>query len=111
MDEEVKNKRVVELLTEHGDNLLQSREVNHWIFFKSFDDMYDYKKRVMKEGFKIQNEHYNKTYSDSWLYTLQISREDFVDLVNINEITTGLSRLAEKFNGNYDGWETPVIEE
>ena len=38
-----KNKSVLELLKKHGDKLTTVREINHWIYFKSFDDLCDYK--------------------------------------------------------------------
>jgi regulator of RNase E activity RraB len=39
---------------------------------------------------------------------LQIYRTDHVDLESINAIVLQLFDLSEKYNANYDGWETSV---
>jgi regulator of RNase E activity RraB len=39
-----------------------------------------------------------------------ISRVDSVDYEAIDDLTDLLLEIAEKFEGEYDGWETMVIE-
>ncbi len=111
MDQIRKNKSVLELLKKHGDKLTTVREINHWIYFKSFDDLCDYKDILSKKGFIIQNIDKNKDPNETHPFSLCISRDDRADLKSINKVTLKLSRLAEEYNGNYDGWETPIIED
>jgi regulator of RNase E activity RraB len=111
MDQISKNKSVLKLLREYGDNLETVREVNHWIYFKSFDDMCDYKDIVVKKGFNVSNMNHKEDSDESHPFTLIIHREDSVNLNSINEVTIELSELANDYDGDYDGWETPIVEE
>ena len=111
MDQVDKNKSVLKLLKEYGDNLGSVREVNHWIFFKSFDDMCDYKDIVMTKGFKVSNMDHQEDSKETHPFTLIINKEDKVDLDSINKVTIELCQLAEEFEAKYDGWETPLVDE
>ena len=111
MDQIEKNKSVLKLIKKYGDNLETVREVNHWIFFKSFDDMCDYKDIFVKKGFKVSNMDHEEDSDETHPFTLIINREDKVDLDSINEVTIELCELAEEFDAKYDGWETPLFDE
>jgi len=110
MSQVQKNKSVLKLLKKHGDDLTNVREVSHWIYFKTFDDLADYKSIVAKKGFKIGDIHHDDNHTDVYPFSLIIYKDDNVELDNINEVTIELSRLAEEFNGFYDGWETPIVK-
>ena len=101
----------MDLLKKHGDNLTTVREINHWIYFKSFDELCDYKDLLFKKGFTIQNIDKIENPNETYPFSLIISRNDRADIKSINEVTLELSRLAEEYNGNYDGWETPIVKE
>jgi len=111
MNQIKKNISVLELLKKQGDNLKAVREINHWIYFKSFDDLADYKDIVSKKGFAIQDINKTEDPNETYPFSLIISRNDRADLESINEVTLELRRLAEQYDANYDGWETPLIEE
>ena len=111
MNQIEKNRSVLELLKKHGDKLAAVREINHWIYFKSFDDLCDYKDIFEKKGFITQNINKNEKPDETYPFGLILSREDSADTESINEVTLELSRLAEEYNGNYDGWETPIVKE
>jgi regulator of RNase E activity RraB len=111
MEQIEKNKSVFKLLKEFGDNLETVKEVNHWIFFKSFDDMCDYKDIVVKKGFKVSNMSNEEDADETHPFTLIINREDKVDIDSINGVTIELCELAEEFDANYDGWEIPLFDE
>jgi regulator of RNase E activity RraB len=88
MDQIEKNKSVLKLIKKYADNLETAREVNHWIFFKSFDDMCDYKDIVVKKGFKVSNMDHEEDSDETHPFTLI---------------------LTEEFDAKYDGWETPLF--
>ena len=111
MSRKLANKRVIELLKEHGDSLTQKRMVDHWIYFRSFDDMDDYKHIVERKGFEVQDQYFEEVAGREHPYGLEITREDYVDPDSIEKVTSELERLAKEYNGFYDGWGTMCIDE
>ncbi|MEY5049488.1 MAG: hypothetical protein RLZZ175_2847 [Bacteroidota bacterium] len=103
----MKNRRVVEVLEENGDDLTQPREVDHWIYFNTIEDRTKYVEEVKNEGFTIVNETKLDDRKEM-PYSLQISRFDNVDLNSVNDYVLYLWALAEEYNGDYDGWETSI---
>ncbi|MGF3104578.1 DUF695 domain-containing protein [Rossellomorea sp. DUT-2] len=102
------NRHVVERLEESGDTLQVPRKVDHWVYFDLPKGMKRFAKAIKKEGFSIESEtgHPN----EEGKYVLTISRVDLVDLHSINEVTDLLVEISETYDGEYDGWETLVIE-
>ncbi|MGG1629569.1 DUF695 domain-containing protein [Rossellomorea sp. NRS-1567] len=102
------NRHVVERLEESGDTLQVPRKVDHWVYFDHPKSMKRFTKAIKKEGFSIESEtgHPN----EEGKYVLTISRVDLVDLPSINEVTDLLVEISETYDGEYDGWETLVIE-
>ncbi|PPA69741.1 DUF695 domain-containing protein [Jeotgalibacillus proteolyticus] len=103
------NWQIVEMLEESGDSLDDPRHVDHWIYFEDKKMMKRFSKAIKKEGFEVEEEALEE--EENVRYRLQISRTDLVDIDSINEITDFLVETAEKFEGDYDGWETMVIEQ
>jgi uncharacterized protein (TIGR01619 family) len=102
------NQQVIDSLEESGDKLEVPRKVEHWLFFSDLKMMKRFIKDIRKEGFSIEEEP-NQVNEDG-KYTISISRVDSVDLHSINEVTDLLVEISEKHEGEYDGWETFVIE-
>ncbi|MCM3654588.1 ribonuclease E inhibitor RraB [Metabacillus litoralis] len=65
-------------------------------------------KAVKKKGFSIEEE--SNQMDEEGKYILSLSRMDAVDFDSINEVTDLLVEISEKYEGEYDGWETVVIE-
>lgn len=106
--EYMSNEKVVEKLAQSGDDLTQSRQVDHWIYFKTEDERTLFLAYAEKENFKLEGKKY---LANSELpYSLHISRKDKVDLASISAITLLLRRKAKELNGDYDGWETFVVK-
>lgn len=103
------NRRVLEQLQKHGDDLTKSRIVDHWIYFKSDIDRTLFEKEIIQRNFTIKTKDFDKQYSE-YPFKLQISREDKVGWDEIDEYTIELWELANQFNGDYDGWECPILK-
>ena len=101
------NRRVLDNLESHGDSLTKTRQVDHWICFKTQDDRQTFLDKIKDDGFQIINQDY---YADNaeFPYSLQIARVDNVDIDSVNDYTLSLWQLAIECNGDYDGWETSV---
>jgi hypothetical protein len=100
------NRHLADKLIELGDNLEKSRTVNHWIYFNSAESRNLFKEKVQKDGFQIEDQD-----TQDNKYSLRISRNDFVQLHSISDVTDYLVSAADEYNGDYDGWETKVIKE
>ncbi len=103
----MKDKSVVEALEQHGDPLIASRRVDHWVYFPSAAKRSAYAQHVTRLGFEIVGP---EDESDDSTFRLQIHRIDSVQLEAIHEVTEELSRLAQNHEGEYDGWETSVAK-
>lgn len=105
------NRRVLENLENNGDKLTQAREVNHWIYFKSIEDMEKYIEEVKQNDFKIEDADRNPDHVKEFKYRLIISRVDSVVHGDVDNYVLYLWELANELGGDYDGWETSIEAE
>jgi uncharacterized protein (TIGR01619 family) len=105
----IQNGRVIENLEEHGDKLEKERQVDHWIYFKSETDRENFIDSIKENGFEIVEKE-TSSIGDS-PFSLQLARVDKADYESVNEYVMYLWQEAQKFNGDYDGWETFVVKD
>ena len=104
------NHRIVEALTENGDNPAIPRHIDHWLNFEKKKDMNDFIKSLEGKSFSAEKNSIDKT-NKTHPFTLLISQESKTDLKTIDNSVIQLFELAEKFKGIYGGWETFVVKE
>lgn len=92
-----------------GDKLTKARRVDYWLSFPTKNEMNTCKEELITLGFKVQSEE--KSKKENLPYSLQVWRINHVDINTIHPITIQLNELANKYNGDYDGWETIIIKE
>ena len=98
---------VVRHLHEAGDSLIKPRRVDHWAYFSTKEEREQFATEAFKHGFQLEKSSINP--SSSQQYEIIIWREDPVNIDHIYAVTSHLRRLALKFNGDYDGWETFIL--
>jgi hypothetical protein len=103
----IKNLHVIESLQKHGDTLEQARPVSHWAYFRTEFARIEFVRQACVEGFVVRNCQEGDN-SDEFPFGVTLERVDRVDWPSINEATILLFRLAQDFEGDYDGWETSV---
>lgn len=103
------NEKVLVQLRQAGDDLSKPRKVDHWLFFNEEEDRKLFVESVKMEGYEIEGE--DKLIDLELPFQLHISRTDNVNSSEISNVTLSLRKLAKKFNGVYDGWETFVVTE
>lgn len=103
----IQNRRVIEQLKKGGDKLTKTREVDHWIFFKTENDRETFLSKISKDGFSIVDKDFDKTLGEL-PYRLHIKRVDKVDQNSVDEYVIYLWKQANECNGDYDGWETSI---
>lgn len=108
-NEDIRNylsdEKVVNNLIKNGDNLKESRRVDHWSYFNTKQNAEKFKVEIEKFGYKIEEIKKNKNS-----FKVQFWKDEFVNLDSIYKITTNLRAISTSFQGEYDGWETFVIK-
>jgi uncharacterized protein (TIGR01619 family) len=103
------NRRVLENLSKHGDDLQQEREVEHYIYFPGSDERENFINKAKVEGFEIVDLNFDHSQA-GFPFGLIISRNDKVDAKSVDETVLFLVLLANECKGEYDGWETCVVK-
>ena len=103
----IQNWRVLEQLQQRGDDLSKSREVFHWIYFRTAADRRQFEGFAQDAGFRTVTCDRVAEPSDRPFY-LTVSRVDKVGYDEVNEYTLMLWEKARTMDAKYDGWETSV---
>ena len=96
----IMNGRVIRNLEQEGDILSKERMVDHFVYFDIEKDMQNYIEEIKKQNFEVIENHRDEENK----YVLHIGRIDKVDFQSVNEYVLYLWELANKHNGQYDGW-------
>lgn len=103
----IQNARGIENLVNSGDALKSKRKISHWIYFKSELGRSDFEIEISKNGY--QTEALYRDESDNiYPFVIEVSRNDYVNFESIDELVLPIFRMAKKFDGDYDGWETSI---
>ncbi|WP_226537411.1 DUF695 domain-containing protein [Fictibacillus halophilus] len=105
--QQMSNRELVELLENENDDLEEPRKVEHWIEFKALDNLKAFEQDIQNEGFTTES--FEQHRNEDGTYSITISREDGVDYHLIDSVTDTIIGAAQQHNGQYDGWESPVI--
>ena len=100
----IKNRRVVDNLQSHGDDLSRPRETDHWAYFPNPGDAAAFRTAAREMGYRVRKE----TVVQGRI-KVQIYRLEHVDQEAIDASTLALIRLASAHHGAYDGWETFMV--
>ncbi|OOE12477.1 DUF695 domain-containing protein [Fictibacillus arsenicus] len=106
--QQMSNRELVELLENENDDLEEPRKIEHWIEFETLDDLKAFEQDIQNEGFTTEN--FEQQKNEDGTYSITISREDGVDYHLIDSVTDTIIAAAQQHNGQYDGWESPVIQ-
>lgn len=98
------DKKVIGNLIASGDNGTIPRRIDHWIYFKSKEDLHNFGDEIQKFDFYVSE--INDSDNSDWPIELVIYRNDKADMQAISEITNILRKMAKDYNGQYEGWGT-----
>jgi uncharacterized protein (TIGR01619 family) len=104
--ERIKNRDLLEVLVDEGDVLTAAREVQHWVYFRSEQTRAAFRETAIKAGFRILSE---SSVEGDLPFEISVARTQPVEQDLIDATVIELLRLAQRFEGEYDGWETPVV--
>lgn len=104
----INDSRVIEQLEKHGDQPHLPRKIDHFAYFKSAADCDAFAQLVQSSGFSIERISVPKTDADR--YCLAFFKVQAAELNDIFETTSYLDIEARNFNGEYDGWGSPITK-
>jgi regulator of RNase E activity RraB len=100
-------RQAVETVREAGADLSQPRATDFYLYLRKREDADAAADALRAEGYEINARPSADPESDRpWL--LVASRELAVGEASLEEAEALLKRLAERYDGEYDGWETAV---
>ncbi|WP_242918285.1 DUF695 domain-containing protein [Pontibacter liquoris] len=104
----IQNTRVLQELEEQGDQAYVPRPITHYLYFQTTAERQTAGKSLEEQGYTL-DAVVEEPEEEVYTYKLVVTRPDKADEETINEVTSALLRLARHHNGEYDGWEAPVI--
>ncbi|KQN98977.1 DUF695 domain-containing protein [Paenibacillus sp. Leaf72] len=104
----IQDRNVVEQLKANNDNLQIPREICHWLNFKDFESRETFKRNLNTNVYKCVKEEAHDEESE-FQFQLLISHTSTVELEAIYQYTTDLLNKVIEVGGDYEGWETPVM--
>jgi uncharacterized protein (TIGR01619 family) len=107
--EKMENRKIIDELQRKGDHSGQSRPIDHTLYFKSDWFRKSFLKELDLPDFKVTEMPVEKTETGNYPFRLVISRPDKPEIQHMNDLTIGLSKLAQKNSGKYDSWSTYVV--
>ncbi|WP_457748146.1 DUF695 domain-containing protein [Sulfurimonas sp.] len=105
----IANHHACDNLKKQGDTLDKERAIEHKSYFTSDVKREKFKKRILKEGFKIQNQ-VEVPFQETTMYGVLYYRIDKPFYYDIDELTMKLIDITNMFGGNYDGWESSLVK-
>lgn len=104
----IHNHHACDRLRSAGDNLRLPRAIEHRAFFDTPEARRAFAAAVASEGFKVQKELPPSEQIPQ--YGLQFYRTDSPYYYEIDALTLSLIDLGNRFDGQYDGWETSLVK-
>lgn len=105
---ELKVYPVLDMMNANGDNNSIPRVVDHWVYFNSKDDIDMFVNDASKDGFSLLS--FQDSKDGQYKYVIKIGREQNIESDNIVQTVEKLYSLAQKYNGDYDGWGCPLMK-
>ncbi len=101
--------QVLHQLREMGDQAEVPRNVDHWVYFPDAESRQQFSQRAQKYGFQVKSQRDDA--QRRLPFELVVHHTIPMETAQVHETTLRLLTLAEKFGGQYDGWETSIQRE
>jgi uncharacterized protein (TIGR01619 family) len=102
----IANMDLLDVLVKKGDVLTVAREVQHWMYFRSESSRSLFRDAIVATGFKVVSEPSSK---GNLPFGIVVALTQSIEQNTIDRTVLELFNLAHRFDGDYDGWETPVV--
>lgn len=103
------DRSVVDQCAKHGDLHDRPRRIDHWVYFEYAADRDRFIELVRPDGFDAVETETDETKPSP--YGAQVFRDDPSELNHIHGVIMWLIEQADACQGNYDGWETFIVND
>lgn len=105
----MENRKVLDVLEQKGDTLQRPRDVWHWVYFGTDADREQFHSAVIALQYRLESKPDREdSHSPKGIC---IVRFQSLKPTELDDAVIQLFRLAKKYCGDYDGWETQVISQ
>lgn len=101
--------QVLQQLREMGDRAEVPRNVDHWVYFPDAESRHRFSQRAQEYGFQVKSQCDDAPRRLP--FELVVHHTMSMEPARVHETTLRLLTLAEKYGGQYDGWETSIQPE
>lgn len=101
------NREVLDVMEREGDEPETPREVLHWAYFPSEKCRADFEAAVIAKHYRVDSESHLPESENP--YGVCFGKVQNCTAEAIDKGVLDLSKLAERFHGEYDGWEAQVM--
>jgi regulator of RNase E activity RraB len=102
------NRKIADILYDHGDDLSRVREIDHWVYFPSAEARTDFLARCASLGLSVARTMEPDAHSKQ--FGAVVFHVDAPNIQLMDALTQQLIALAAETGGEYDGWETQILE-
>ncbi len=109
----MQNRRLVQVIAEHGDKLEVPRMVDHTVFFASAERAQEAANELVRLEFEVQaaelvlDDDGKPRQPEAWM--LSFRRKDSIEQRRIDEICAEVLDVILPLDGIYDGWGAPLV--
>lgn len=104
----INDMKVLDDLSENGDDENAVRRFDHWIYFDSEESAQPFIAWAVSDRFSLDEE--NTGVDEDGRFKVQLCHEGTARFGEVTDHTAAIRKMAEdEFGGDYDGWETFVM--
>ncbi|MBQ2776243.1 MAG: DUF695 domain-containing protein [Peptococcaceae bacterium] len=100
----MKNRRMIRLMAENGEDLNQVREVTHWFFFNNGASRKQASVRLRDGGCEILDDNFFDERVPEYNFGMRVLIKHNMTQEKMLEVTYALYDFIERYDGIYDGW-------
>lgn len=101
----IQSSKIIFLLLEEGDKLMDVREVEHYIIFDTPSQKQRFLDKVLDMGYSFKDDLSSEDYE----HGVAITKEHNVTFDEVKIVVEELFALIKKENAYYEGWSTVLI--
>ena len=101
------NRMVIALFQAMGGTIGEKTSVTHWFYFQEMEDLLKFEIYMNQIGFSIIGNRLTRETPQEKLLLI-VGRSEKLNEDSINFDTKEFIKLANEYNGIYDGWETQI---